>query len=462
MSSGKGKSRKRVHRVESMQVKNPNAAGIDIGSDAHYVAIPSGRTEEHVKRFGCFTRDLHALAEWLKENGIETVAMESTGVYWIPLFQILECSGFDVFLVNARHVKNVPGRKTDVLDCQWLQQLHSYGLLQSSFRPDDSICVLRSYVRQRSTLIKCTSSHIQRMQKALDQMNIHLHRVISDLTGVTGMRIIEAIIHGERNPVKLARLRDGRIKAGLEDIIKSLEGDWRAEHLFVLQQEYELYQAYRKKIDDCESEITRYLSEIERQYQTESSSPSKSTVKPSKRCRVSKKYDLKTHFYNITGVDFTKVDGFDTLTIQTLVSECGVNPDKWPSENHFASWLGLCPNAKITGGVVKSSSTRKVVNRASTALRMSAQSLSHSKSALGAYYRRMKSRLGAAKATTAVAHKLARIYYRMLKYGKEYVDQGQDYYDKRYKERILKSLNRKAHDIGFKLVEIQAVTGDVS
>jgi transposase len=455
-------SKFRNFKRSSINLLNPNAAGIDVGSEVHYVAVPPDRNDQPVRSFKCFTADLEKLADWLEECAIETVAMESTGVYWIPLYQILEERGFEVILVNARYVKNVPGRKTDVLDCQWLQQLHSYGLLQGSFRPDNEICVLRSYIRQRDTLIKCAASHINRMQKALTQMNIQLHKVISDITGVTGMRIIQAILDGERDLMKLAQMKDYRIKNSYGVIAKALEGDWREEHLFSLRQEYELYHVYRQKIMECDRQIENYLSTFETKVDIERNplpKPKRGNRKPS---RNEPTFDLRTHLYRITGVDFTSVDGFDTLTIQTLISECGLNPNKWPTEKHFSSWLGLCPNNKITGEKVKGRSTRKVVNRASIALRIAAQSLSNSYSALGAFYRRIRKRLGSPKAITATAHKLACIFYRMLKYGNSYVDPGMEYYEQKYRNRIINNLKTTAKHLGYKLVKTEQLMEAVS
>ena len=430
---------------------NLNAAGIDIGSEEHFVAVPEDRDERPVRKFRCFTADLHALAQWLKACRIDTVAMESTGVYWIPVFQILETYGFEVKLVNARHVKNVPGRKTDVCDCQWLQNLHTYGLLSGSFRPEDQICVLRSYWRHRDNLLRYASSHTQHMQKALTQMNIQLHKVISEITGVTGMRIVRAIIAGERNPLVLASMKDRRILCSTEDIIKSLEGDYRQEHMFALKQAVELYDFYHQQIDACDRQIENCLAQFDSKVDIKTN-----PVPPSKRGnrkprRNEPKIDLHTHLYRITGTDLTKIDGLDVITVQSVITEVGLNPGSFPTEKHFASWLGLCPDNRITGGKVKSSKTRKVVNRAAEAFRMAAESLHHSASALGAYYRRMRMRLGAPKAITATAHKLALIFYKLWKNGESYLDPGEDYYEQRYKERVVKNMKAKAKQIGYSI-----------
>lgn len=442
----KSKSKKRP--IPSFPIINLNAAGIDIGSGEHWVAVPEDRDEQPVRKFFCFTEDLYAMAAWLKKCKIETVAMESTGVYWIPLFQILETQGFQVKLVNAKQVKNVPGRKTDVLDCQWLQRLHTYGLLSGSFRPSDEICVLRSYWRQRSTLVQYLNSHIQHMQKALTQMNIQLHKVISDITGLTGMSIIKAILKGERDPVKLAQMKDYRIRSTKETIAKALEGDYRQEHIFSLKQAVELYDFYQQQIQACDREIESYLSRLEGIDITSKPIPT-SKRRNSKPKGNQPDFDLRTHLYRISGVDFTQIDGLDVLNVQTILSEVGLNPDAFPTVKHFTSWLGICPNNRITGGRIKSSATRKVVNRAAGAFRMAAYTLSNSSSALGAFYRRIRARLGSPKAITATAHKIARIFYQMWKYGTPYKDLGADYYEQRYKERVISNIKKKAKQIGY-------------
>lgn len=452
-----GVSLKRQQKKLSVQYKdsgvlsklNLNTAGIDIGAEEHYVAVPEDRDKRPVRTFRCFTSDLHAMAQWLKECRIDSVAMESTGVYWIPVFQILETYGFEVKLVNARHVKNVPGRKSDVQDCQWLQNLHSYGLLSGSFRPEDQICVLRSYWRHRDNLLRYASSHIQHMQKALTEMNIQLHKVISDITGVTGMRIVRAIIAGERDPLVLADMRDRRIMCSVQDIVKSLEGDYREEHMFALKQAVELYDFYHQKIEACDRQIDNCLAQFDSKLDinTNPAPPSKKANR--KRRRNEPKIDLHTHLYRITGADLTRIDGLDVMTVQTVITEVGLNPGSFPTEKHFASWLGLCPDNRITGGKVKSSKTRKVVNRAAEAFRMAAESLHSSASALGAYYRRMRTRLGAPKAITATAHKLARIFYRLWKNGQSYLDPGADYYEQKYKERVIKNIKTKAKQLGY-------------
>lgn len=447
-------------RLSTLEQINLNAAGIDLGSREHWVCVPPDRTEQNVRRFGCFTPDLMAMANWLIECQIETVAMEATGVYWIPVFQILEARGFEVKLVNAHHVKTVPGRKTDVNDCQWLQQLHSYGLLSGSFRPEDQVCVLRSYLRQRESLIKSTSTHVQRMQKALIQMNLHLHKVISDVTGVTGMKIIKAIVAGQRDPQILASLKDPRIKSSIADIASALTGDYRSEHVFVLQQELRLYEFYQAEIAAIDAEIEQCLASFEAK--TLESPPTRGKKRRKKPTANHPNFDLHQYLYRMAGVDFTLIDGLDALTVQTILSEVGLNPKRFPTVKHFTSWLGLCPGQKITGGKVKSSQTRPVVNRAANAFRMAAFSLTQSRSALGAFYRRLRSRLGAPKAITATAHKLARLFYRMWTTGEQYYDPGMDYYEQRYQDLMLKKLKQKAEALGLELVPKSTLSASVS
>lgn len=449
----RSKKRKATQRrkPESFPIININAAGIDIGSGEHYVAVPEDRDEQPVRKFGCFTADLEAMADWLEQCGIDTVVMESTGVYWIPAFQILEAHGLQVTLVNARQISNVPGRKTDVSDCQWLQQLHTYGLLRGSFRPADFICVLRSYWRHRDNLIRYAGAHIQHMQKALTEMNIQLHNVISNITGATGMRIIRAIISGERDTKKLAQMKDSRVKSSNDTIAKSLQGDYRPEHLFALKQALELYDFYQTQIAACDKELEDYMGRLEPKVDIQAD-PLPKTKKSSRGSRKNEpKFDLRTHLYRISGVDFTRIDGIDVTTAQTILSETGLDPSPFPSSKHFASWLGLCPNNRITGGRIKSSRTRKVSNRAADAFRLAAQGLTNSKSALGGYYRRMRARLGAPDAITATAHKLSRIFYHMWTTGEPYHDPGADHYEQQYQERIIRNMKKRAKSMGFEI-----------
>ena len=438
-----------------MHLKHINvmAAGIDIGSKSHFVAIPEGIGKESVREFESFTSDLYLLADWLEESGITTVAMESTGVYWIPLYELLESRGLEVYLVDARHVKNVSGRKSDVLDCQWLQQLHTYGLLKAAFRPDEETCILRSYVRQRGMLINNASAHIQHMQKALSQMNIQLHNVLSDITGETGMQIIRAIVHGERNPDVLASYRNYRCKNSEEVIRESLIGSYREEHLFALQQALELYDTYQNKIAACDEAIEKSLSHFQavdtnRTHQESASVPQK------KKSKNAPQFNLQDHLIRMVGVDLSAIPGLDSYTALKVLSEIGLNVSRWKSDKHFASWLGLCPGTKISGGKLLSGRSKRSKNHAASALRMAASTLHRSHSALGAYYRRLKYRIGAPKATRATAHKLALIIYNMIKNKSEYVDIGGEYYEHQYRQKLLKNLSLRAKTLGFELVEI--------
>ena len=446
------RKRAKERRVSLLSQVDLDAAGIDVGATSHFVAVPEDRDEQCVREFGAFTPDLYRLADWLKACGVETVAMESTGVYWIPLFQVLEEKGFDVKLVDPRRLKSVPGRKTDVVDCQWLQQLHTYGLLAGAFRPPEQIRQLRSYLRQRSMLIRYASQHIQHMQKALTQMNLKLQHVVSDITGKTGMDIIRAIVAGERDPQQLAKLRDYRNKADEQTIAKALQGHWREEHLFELVQAVELYDTYQEKIAACDRRIEAHLNTFE---DRSDGGTLVRDPKKKKRQHNAPHLDLQTHLYHMTGVDLSKIDGIDGYTALKVISEVGLDMTRWPTAKHFTSWLGLCPGSKITGGKVKSSRSKPTANRAAAALRLAANSLHRSNSALGAFLRRKKAQLGAPQAITATAHKLARLIYSMLKYGQEYVDAGQHYYEKQYRDRALRNLARRAKELGCKLVETE-------
>lgn len=452
----KNKKRKHYNKesMDHLEQLNINAAGIDIGAESHYVAVPKGRDPEgqDVRHFSTFTADLYKLAAWLKRCNIDTIAMESTGVYWIPIFEILDEQGFDVRLVNPRSIKNAPGRKTDVLDCQWIQQLHTYGLLQSAFRPGNQICELRSYLRQRAMLISYASHHIQHMQKALEQMNIKLGQVIDDIKGVTGMKIIRSIISGERNPKKLARLRDSRCSNDEATIAKALEGNFRSEHVFALQQAVELYDFYKKQIIECETRIQNHLESFD---DRSNGTPLEKPARKSGGSTNKFHFDARSYLYKITGVDVTRIEGIEAPTALNIIGEIGIDMSPWPTEKHFASWLGLCPGSKISGGKVLSSKTKPSANRAAIAFRLAAYSLQRSASAIGAFFRRKKAHIGAPKAITATAHKIARIFYNMLKYGTEYTDLGQEYYEQRYKDRVIANLKRKAKNLGYKLITIK-------
>lgn len=449
--------------MNKLTIINPNAAGIDIGSEFHYVCVPEGVSESRVRKFGCFTNELYKLSDWLKSCGVTTIAMESTGVYWIPLYEILTSRGFKVILANAKYVKNVPGRKTDVQDAQWIQQLHSYGLLQGSFRPEDHICVLRGFMRQRDSLVKSSTSHIQRMQKALIQMNIQLHKVISDMTGATGLRIIEAILSGEKDPLKLAKLRGSRIQKSEEIIAQALVGNYREEHLFSLQQEYDLYMYIQTKITECDQKVLEHYAKIESRNHTSGVTNLPQPI----RQRKSKKQNsliMKLHAeqQRISGIDFTKVPGLDVLSTQIIISEVGLDPSKWPNEKSFASWLGLSPANKITGGKIFGTRTRRVNNRASILFRSVAVAVGTSKTALGAFYRRLRTRSGAPKAITATARKIACLFYNLLKYGNAYVEKGMSEYEERYHERVIKNLEKKALEYGYSLTKTLVIAENQS
>lgn len=445
----KRKARNKKRLQEHLEQVNLYAAGIDIGSTSHFVAVPSSLDDRPVREYSCFTGDLEHMADWLKDVGITTIAMESTGVYWIPAYELLEERGFEVCLVNPHHLKNVPGRKTDVLDCQWLQQLHSFGLLRGSFRPSGEICAFRAYMRQRSMLVESAATHIQHMQKALRQMNLLLDNVVSDITGKTGMTIIRSILSGQRDPVILARYRNHNCKNSKEIIAQSLKGHYKEEHLFSLRQAVELYDFYQRQIADCNQAIAMALDKIEGPDDLDELPPQKSKAR---RKNKALPFDVRQNLHNITGVDITKIDGVKETTALKIISEIGTDMSAWPTVKNFASWLGLSPGNKITGGKVISSKTKTCANRAAEAFRIAAYSLTKSKSALGAYYRRKRSQLGPPKAITATAHKIARLVYSLLKYGTKYVDQGQDYYEKQYRDRIIKNLHKKAKSLGYKVV----------
>jgi len=439
-------TRNRSLSRKALELTHPNAAGIDIGSASHYVAVPPDRDDDPVREFASFTADLHRLADWLRDCGVDTVAMESTGVYWIPLFELLDARGFTVLLVNARHVKNVSGRKSDVLDCQWLQQLMSYGLLRGAFRPDDQVCVLRALARQRATLLKTQARSVQHMQKALVQMNIQLANVIADVAGASGQAILRAIVAGERNPYVLAGLKNSRVRASDEEIARSLQGTWRAEHLFALRQALDAFDFCGRQLQQCDEEIEAQLSRLH----ITAVEPDRG--KKRSKARNAPKFDLRTRLFQMCGVDLTRIDGIDVTTALVVVSETGTDMSRFPTDKHFASWLGLCPGTKITGGKVMSGKTKRCANRAAQALRLAAAALRTSQSALGAYFRRMCARMDKPKAVTAAAHKLARLIYSMLTKGEEYTDQGQAYYEERYRQRVLHNLNRRAQQLGMTLV----------
>lgn len=449
----------RAGKQAVMPIMRADAAGIDIGATEIFVAVPADRAAENVRSFPTFTQDLYALAEWLKQCGVKTVAMESTGVYWIPLFQILEERGFEVYLVNARHVKNVPGRRTDVSDCQWLQFLHSVGLLRASYRPEQEVCAVRSLLRHRESLVQMAATHVNHMQKALDQMNLQLHHVISDITGQTGLAIVDAILGGERNPQALAKLRHERIKASEEVIAKSLVGDYRPEHLFTLRQSLTAYRSYQHLIEDCEREIRRALEQFQPPDSPPASSSDSAATSPPKT--LSSDGVLRAELKHAFGVDLTQIPGIRTGIAQTLFGEIGPDFSKFRSASAFASWMGLCPDNEISGGKVLWVGTRKVNCRAATALRMAAQSLHHSKSALGDFYRRMRAKLGAPKAITAAAHKLARIIFHLVTTRQEFDDSHFAADQLRFRKHQEAKFRAKARALGFQLIPLEQAVSSV-
>lgn len=438
-------------RVEKLTVRNPNAAGIDVGSEHHWAAVPPESDPQPVRKFSSCTESLCGMADWLTACGVDTVAMESTGVYWIPLYEILEQRGFKVLLVNAHHLKTVPGRKSDVMDCQWIRELHAFGLLRGSFRPTEEIVELRTYLRHRHTLVRGASSHILRMQKALSLMNVQLHNFIADITGETGIRIIQGILAGNHDPEKLAELRDYRCRATQEQIAASLVGNYRREHLFLLQQAFELYEFHQKQIQACDVQIEKLLKSL---CGTVAAAPGE-IHRHSKRRPKEPKIDIYDSLCGIAGVDLTKIPGISNYTALVLISEFGTDMSRWPSESHFASWLHLAPGTKITGGKRLSGRTPPGNGRAANLLRLAATAAGRTQTAIGAFYRRLSARLGKVKAVVATAHKLARIIYGMLKHREAYKDPGAPEYNTRQRKRRLRSLDASARVLGYRLVPIE-------
>jgi transposase len=457
---------KKVHQsanAERLQVTHPHAAGIDVHSAVHFVAVHpadvpasfvpvNGRLPKGVRKFGAFTCDLEALAAWLKDCHVETVAMESTGVYWIPLYELLQSQGFEVILVDPRQSKHAPGRpKSDVLDCQWIQRLHSYGLLTGSFRPADDIVAWRGYQRQRDMLIRYAGQHIQHMQKALEEMNVKLTEVVSDITGVTGMKIIKDIVRGQRDPLKLAKHRQEQCKASEAEIARSLYGNWRAEHLFALKQALQLYQEYHRRLRECDECIEACLRRF-----ADMSGGKELEPKPRRRKRRANAvtFGARELLFRMAGVDLTVIEGIEETTALVILSEIGTDVSRFPTEKNFVSWLGLCPNHRGSGGKIFSRRVRRGANRAARALRLAAQGCHRAKNALGAFYRRIQARCGGPKAVVATARKIAERVYRLLKHGAEYVRQAEKIYEEAYRLRTVKGMARKAESLGYKLVPV--------
>jgi transposase len=460
MSWEKSKKKQRQKRVgqggavPSLSCIEPSAAGIDVGATEIFVAIPQDRDCSPVRSFETFTEDLHRLKDWLLQHGIKTAAMESTGVYWIPLFQILERAGIEVCLVNAQHVKHVPGRKSDVIDCQWLQYLHSVGLLRASFRPEDRVCVIRSLLRHRDNWVQMAAAHVQHMQKALTQMNVQIHHVLSDITGQSGLAILDAMVKGERNPVVLAQLRDRRVKSSEEVIVKSLVGDYRREHLFTLRQSLEAFRYYQDLMAACDQEIEEQLQNFDRQPPSDAP-PLPPNPHAHRRRKNEFHFDMRGELYGIWGVDVTAVPAIQALTGYTLLAEVGTDwSAKFRSVEAFASWACFCPHNKKSGGKILSAKTRKSANRVNRALRLAAQSLERDKSYLGGYYRKMCARLGRPAGITAAAHKLARILFHMITTKQAYDETVFAAEEQRQRKRMENKLKRNAHQLGYALVPL--------
>jgi transposase len=438
---------------------NPHAAGIDCGSAEHFVAVPPDRDPTPVRSFTTFTGDLQRLADWLTACRVTSVAMEATGVYWIPLYEILDARGFTVLLVNARHVKNVPGRKSDVSDCEWLRDLHIVGLLRGSFRPTDGIVALRAYLRHRQTLIETAGSHVQRMQKALVQMNVQLPLVVSDITGVTGLRILRDIVAGRIDPHALAQHRDYRCHASEAEIVAALTGNYRPEHVFGLRQNLEAFDHVQQQIAVCDTAIEAHLQTLA------AHAPTATTPLPPARLRQKPRdneprFELRTPLHQLTGIDLSQLDGIGPYNALRLLSEIGTDMTRWPTDKHFTSWLTLAPKNRISGGRLLSSRTQPSANRAAAILRLAAMNLGRSQTALGAFYRRLAFRVGKAKAVTATARKLAILVYRTLKDGLVYRDPGADAYDAQHRTHVLRRLRQRAENLGFALVDLK--TGEVA
>lgn len=456
-------SRRLNSQDPGLEVIHRDAAGIDIGNESHFVAIPPDRDSEPIREFGSWTADLLRMAGWLKEHGIRTVALQSTGVYWIAVLEVLEQAGFEVYLVNARGTKNVPGRKSDVQECEWLRKLHTYGLLRNSFRPPAEIQAVRTIWRQRDRWVKEAARAVQQMQKALTTMNLQLANTISDLAGVTGLSIVRAILAGTRDPWELAKLRDRRIAASEVEIAHSLQGNWKEHVLFELRQVVEAYDFYQKQMAACDQELAKYMAVVvSREVTEEHNLPEGASIlpssKPVRRPKTPKKnqpsFDLAAELQRTMGVDLTRIDGIDVITAQVIFSEIGPDFSMFPDENQFASWLTLAPQHDVSGGKIIRHIPAAGRNRVANALKMAAQSLSRSNSYLGARYRRLRIRLEGPVAVKAMARYLACLVYRLVTNGQAYVDRGADHYEKKQKDREQIALQRRAAAIGFRLVPV--------
>ena len=445
-------AKQKTRKIPTIETVNIGAAAVDIGSREHMAAVNPEVTDSPVRAFGTFTHDLHDLADWFKSHGVTSVAMETTGVYWIPAYEILEQHGFEVILVNARYAKNVPGRKTDVSDASWLRQLHSYGLLRGSFRPSAEIATLRAYLRQRERLVEYAAAHIQHMQKALMEMNLQLHHVVSDITGITGMKIIRAIVAGERDLDVLAGYRDVRCKASTQTIKAAPNGNNRPEHIFGLTQSLELYDFYQAKMLECDRHLEATLVALGADTEHDPSQLPRPRTKTKQVSTPS--FDVRAALFGVLGVDLTEIHGMGPSLSLKLVGECGTDLRAWPSAKHFTSWLCLAPGDKISGGQVLSSRTRRSSSRAAALLRLAAVTIGRSDTALGAFYRRLAARAGKAKAVTATARKIAVLFYNTLRHGMTYKDPGASHYEERYRNRVLGNLRRRAKSFGYDLQEL--------
>ena len=442
---------RRSQKPAGLPIIHDRAAGIDIGARFHVAAVPPNLCDEPVQTFQAFTGDIERMADWLVSMGIKTVALESTGVYWVPVYEVLEDRGLEVIVANARQARAVPGRKSDVNDAQWLQRLHACGLLRASFRPGRDIAALRTYLRLRERHLEYGAAHIQHMQKALTFMNLQLHHVVSDVTGVTGLKIIRAIVNGERDPQMLATMRDVRCKASTETVRAALVGNYQPEHVFALTQALALYDFYQARVDECDAEIERALLVLTADREVPASPLPEPRHKTKQPNAVS--FETRPLLYQLTGVDLTQIHGIGPYLALRLVGECGTDLSRWPTAKHFTSWLTLSPGCKISGGKVLSAHTRKTTNRVTAHLRLAAVTVGRTNTALGAFYRRLAARIGKAKAVTATARKIAVLFYNTMRFGMAYQDPGADHYESRYRERVVKQLHRRAAEFGFTLQE---------
>jgi len=455
-----------------MPLINHHAAGIDVGAVEHSVCVPPDAVSEgesNVRSFRAFTLDLDKLVKWLQDCAVSTVAAESTGVYWIALAQKLAAAKIEFVLVNARHLQHVPGRKSDIKDCQWLQQLHSYGLLSGSFRPTQDICSVRSLMRHRENLIQSCGQEVQHMQQALQQMNIHLHHAVSDLIGETGLRILDAILAGERDAEKLVELRDAQCrKTTPEELVAALQGDWREEHLFVLRQALENYRHLIGQLSRCDEQVEKALAQvvIPQPKEPVREAPKNPEAQPAARkpkvyyirkAGSGLKRDLKAELERICGVDLTQVIGLNVLSVLIVISEIGLDMNRWRSDKAFSAWLGLCPGNKISGGKVLSSKTAHVINRVAILLRTLAPTVGRTDTWLGTFHRRMRARLGPAGANTATARKLACLIYHLLKYKEQYIEVDQQAFVEKLRQTRINRLRKQAQELGLQVIERQAV-----